>query len=143
MTDDELSALRWIHKGDTRERAVGIAPGLAALIRLLEGLAPSLEPGYPPGSLDPGYSQGLGECAPAGRRFRNEVDARTQRRRGRGRPPTQKGVENALESVELADRIAEGKAAGEKQEALIARERGSRSKKFSQIQVVHRVRERK
>ena len=134
MTDDELSALRWIHKGDTRERAVGIAPGLAALIRLLEGLAPS-NPDIPLAPLTPDIRKALANALRPVGVSGMKLTLELKRRRGRGRPPTQKGVENALESVELADRIAEGKAAGEKQEALIARERGSRSTKLLQIRV--------
>jgi molecular chaperone DnaK (HSP70) len=64
-----------------------------------------------------------------------------KRRKGRGRP--RKDIEGAVEAQKLTNRVAEDKSKGVKQEALIAGEPGSRSKKFSQMRVVRKIRERK
>jgi hypothetical protein len=155
MDADELAALRWLHGRDrgrietvylrraTRNeapfaqpgdvklgQAIGMAPGLAALIRLLRGAQPlSADIRHAlAGALEP---VGVSEM---------KLVLELKRRNGRGRP--RKDVEAAYDAVKLTNKIDAGRAKGTKQEAVIAGEPGSRSKKFSQMRVVRKVRER-
>jgi hypothetical protein len=69
-----------------------------------------------------------------------KLTLKQERRRGRGRPQVKRDFKNVLEDAERDARLAEGTAAGEKKEALIASEPCSRSKVFARS---HEARERK
>jgi len=156
MNDDELAALRWLHgrdrgrvetvyfRKDTKNKApfaqpgdvkckqaIGMAPGHAALIRLLRGAEP----------LNADIRSALASALEPVGVSEMKLVLELKTRRGPGRP--RKDIEGAVEAQKLTNRVAEEKSKGVKQEALIAGEPGSRSKKFSQMRVVRKIRERK
>jgi hypothetical protein len=135
-TEDELAALYWLHGRDIgrSDPVQVIAPGLAALIRLLED--PLLE-GAPP--LNQDIRNALASALRPAGISEMKLTLKLERRRGKGRPRTKE--KNAVEAAELVARLAHGKAAGVKQEALIESEPGSRSKKLAQIQAVRKARD--
>lgn len=156
MDDDELAALRWLQgrdrgrvetvyiRKDTKNeapfaqpgdvkvaQAIGTAPGHAALIRLLRGAQP----------LNADIRSALANALEPVGVSEMKFTLTLGRRKGRGRP--RNDVKAAVEAQELTNQIDAGKAAGTKQESLLASEPGSRSKKLSQMRVVREVRTRK
>ena len=141
MTDDESAALGWLLRGQGKERKgieyntpegpkvgyeTAMAPGRAALIRVLEARCP----------LNPEIRNALARALePIGG---SEMTLELKRRKGRGRP--RNDVKAAYDDVMLTKQIDAGKVAGTKQESLLAAEPGSRSKKLSQLARVRSAR---
>jgi hypothetical protein len=146
MNADELAALGWLLNGQGIERKgivydtpdgprVGyessMPPGLAALLRVLNGEAP----------LNLYIRKALARALEPVGVSEMKFTLRLERRKGRGRP--RKDVKASYDAVELTNKINAGTADGTKQEAVIAGEPGSRSKKFAQMRRVREVRKRK
>ncbi len=125
MDADELAALGWLLNGQGKERKgieyntpespkvgyeTAMAPARAALIRVLEARCP----------LNPEIRNALARALePIGG---SEMTLELKRRKGRGRP--RNDVKAAVEAQELTNQIDAGKAAGTKQESLLASEPG-------------------
>jgi hypothetical protein len=146
MNADELAALEWLLRGRGKERngiiyntpdgpQVGyessLPPGLAALLRVLNGEAP----------LNLHIRKALARALEPVGVSEMKFTLRLERRKGRGRP--RKDVKASYDAEKQTNKINAGTADGTKQEAVIAGEPGSRSKKFAQMRLVREVRERK
>jgi hypothetical protein len=142
MTDDELAALGWLQRGEGKERKgivyntpegfkvgyeTAMAPGRAALIRVLQAAAP----------LIPEIRDAMARALePIGS---SEMKLTLERRKGRGRP--RKDVEDAYEAHKTASHIKEGKALGGNQKLLVADTGASRATTYRRLKMARGVRE--
>jgi hypothetical protein len=91
MTDDELAALRWL-LGDDNDRCLGIEPGRAALIRLLQN------PPLSNADIGRALARALTPVAVGEMKFTLVLS----RRNGRGRPFKTGTVQGAIEDLKTA-----------------------------------------